>query len=81
MDPAIGSTVSASTCQWRLDLKERTLHYQCKLLISCTTAEGDRLDVAYCDGIISVCLPRRTFVQSVSVPRPLVNPDGSRIDF
>lgn len=79
MDPNIGSALSAATCRWHLDLTERTLRCDCLLLISCVTSDGDRLDVADCDGSICVSLQNRTFVQSVSRPRPLVAPDGSRL--
>ena len=40
---------------------------------------GECVDVASCDGIICVSLPARSFMQTVSVPRALVNPDGTRV--
>ena len=36
-----------------------------------------RLDVASCDGIIRMSLPARSFMQTVSISRALVNADGS----
>ena len=54
-------------------------HVDRTLLISCTSEHGERVDVASCDGIICVSLPARSFMQTVSVPRALVNPDGTRV--
>ena len=79
MDPASGSTVCASACRFELDLPRQTLRCECTLLISCTSEHGERVDVASCDGIICVSLPARSFMQTVSVPRALVNPDGSSV--
>ena len=68
-------SISASQCQMLINIAERTLRCECTLEIACE-CDGERLEVARCNGLSTVRLEDRTFLQSVTTPSLLVLADG-----
>lgn len=65
--PELGSAISVARCQLELDLRSKSLLCTCVLLITCECC-SERLELATCNGTISVNLDRRDFAPSIEPP-------------